>query len=213
MDISLIYFNFPFWRAEMARISLFLGNIKFEDKRITSEEFQRVKKNGCLDNGTIIPFHQLPCLKVNDLVVAQTAGISRFCGKLSNLYPKNDDLLAAQIDQFIDLLTDITESITSTQLENRDRVFLDNINRKLFILDKFIDVKQNYTVNNYFSIADIAIWSFTCWLTGGNIASVPQDIAKNYSNIIKICKKIDQKDTIQKWVDKTFPMGYSRNFY
>ena len=68
-------------------------------------------------------------------------------------------------------------------------------------------------MNNYFSIADIAIWSFTCWLTGGNIASIPQDIAKNYSNIIKICKKIDQKDTIQKWVDKTFPMGYSRNFY
>ena len=39
MKISLIYFDFPFWRAEIARLSLYLGNIEFEDLRITSEEF------------------------------------------------------------------------------------------------------------------------------------------------------------------------------
>ena len=91
MNISLIYFNFPFWRAEIARISLFSGNIKFEDKRITREAFKRVKEEGVLDDGTVIPFHQLPCLKVNNISIAQTGAISRFCGKLSNLYPKNDD--------------------------------------------------------------------------------------------------------------------------
>jgi len=82
MNISLIYLNFPFWRAETSRIALFFGNISFEDKRITSEEFQRVKENGILDDGTVIPFHQLPCLKVDNLSIAQTAAISRFCGKL-----------------------------------------------------------------------------------------------------------------------------------
>ena len=101
MNITLIYFDFPFWRAEVSRISLFLSNTEFEDKRITSEEFQRVKENGVLDDGTVIHFHQLPCLKVNDISIAQTGAISRFCGKISNLYPKNDDLLAGQIDQFI----------------------------------------------------------------------------------------------------------------
>ena len=90
MKISLIYLNFPFWRAEVARISLFLSAIKFEDRRITYEEFERVKKLGKLDDGTIIPFHQLPCLKINNITIAQSAGISRFCGKLSKLYPAND---------------------------------------------------------------------------------------------------------------------------
>ena len=213
MNISLIYFNFPFWRAEVARISLFSNNIKFEDKRITSEAFQRVKEEGVLDDGTIIPFHQLPCLKVNNISIAQTGAISRFCGKLSNLYPKNDDLLAAQIDQFIDLLTDITTLITFTQVENRDAEFLNSVKRKLFILNKSMDKKNDYIVKDYFSVADIAIWSFMCWLTGGNIASVPQDIGKNYSNIISLCKKIDKKNIIQKWVNKTFPNNYSRNFY
>ncbi len=213
MNITLFYFDFPFWRAEVSRISLFLSNTEFEDKRITSEEFQRVKENGILDNGTVIPFHQLPCLKVDDITIAQTGAISRFCGKLSNLYPKKDDLLAAQIDQFIDILTDITTLISSTQVENRDAEFLKSINRKLSILNKSINQKNDYIVNDYFSIADIAIWSFMCWLTGGNIASVPKDIAKNYDNILRICRKIDKKDIIQKWVNKTFPNQYIRNFY
>ena len=105
--------------------------------------------------------------------------------KLANLYPKENNIVAAKIDQFIDILTDITTIITSTEVERRDATFLDEVKRKLFILNKSIDEKHDYIVNNYFSIADIAIWSFVCWLTGGNIAAVPKDIAKNYTNMIE----------------------------
>ena len=62
MNLSLIYFNFPFWRAEVSRIALHIGNIEFNDLRISRDEFIRVKASGKLDNGIIIPFHQLPCL-------------------------------------------------------------------------------------------------------------------------------------------------------
>ena len=92
MKITLIYFNFPFWRAEVSRISLNSCSIDFYDKRITSEEFQNVKEKGTLHDGTIIPFHQLPCLKVDNITIAQTGAISRFCGKLANLYPKENKL-------------------------------------------------------------------------------------------------------------------------
>ena len=59
MNLSLIYFDFPFWRAEVSRIALHIGNIEFNDLRISREEFIRVKVSGKLDNGIIIPFHQL----------------------------------------------------------------------------------------------------------------------------------------------------------
>ena len=213
MKITLIYFNFPFWRAEVSRISLNSCSIDFYDKRITSEEFQNVKEKGTLHDGTIIPFHQLPCLKVDNITIAQTGAISRFCGKLANLYPKENNIVAAKIDQFIDILTDITTIITSTEVEHRDATFLNKVHRKLFILNKSIDEKHDYIVNNYFSIADIATWSFVCWLTGGNIAAVPKDIAKNYTNIINICRKVDNRDIVRNWVNKTFPKKYIRNFY
>ena len=97
----------------MGKIALFMGGIDFENRIVEGEEFQRVKENGKLDDGTLIPFHQLPCLVVDGVSIAQTAGIARFCGKLSGMYPKNDDVLAARIDQFLDMATDITNLIFS----------------------------------------------------------------------------------------------------
>ena len=85
MELSFIYFDFPFWRAEVGKIALFFKDIDFENRKITREEFQRVKIHGKLDDGTIIPFHQFPCLIVDGMSIAQTAGIARFCGKLSSL--------------------------------------------------------------------------------------------------------------------------------
>ncbi len=114
MELTFIYFDFPFWRAEVGKIALFMGGIDFENKIVDREEFQRVKQTGQLDDGTLIPFHQLPCLVVDGVSIAQTAGIARFCGKLSGMYPKNDDVLAAQIDQFLDMATDITDLIFTT---------------------------------------------------------------------------------------------------
>ena len=114
MNLTLVYFDFPFWRAEVARLALYLGDIEFEDLRITREEFQRVKRHGKLDNGTHIPFHQFPVLIIDGTSIAQTGGIARFCGKLSGLYTNNDHLLAAQVDQFMDMATDLTFLISTT---------------------------------------------------------------------------------------------------
>ena len=44
MEFKIIYFDFPFWRAEVARIPLFLADIKFEDYRIKREEFPYIKE-------------------------------------------------------------------------------------------------------------------------------------------------------------------------
>ena len=106
MDLKIIYFNFPFWRAEVARIPLFIGNIPFEDKRVTSEEFSHIKEYGHMKDGTKIPFSQLPVLVVNGEVIAQTGAIARICGKLSGFYPE-DMVKAGKVDQVIDAATDI----------------------------------------------------------------------------------------------------------
>ena len=213
MKISLIYFDFPFWRAEVVRISLFMGGIDFEDIRISSEEFQRVKKNGNLDNGTIIPFHQLPCLVVDDISLAQTGAIARFCGKLTKLYPVNNDLAAAKIDQFIDIATDITMIIISTKPENIYRLVPGELSRKLSILNKSIDPSHKYLVNNSISVADIAIWSLMCWLTSGKgkVDGISENIIKDYENIKKICLLVDKHPKVIEWINKTFPADYKRN--
>ena len=212
MKISLIYFNFPFWRAEVARIALHYGGIDFNDIRISSDEFQQVKTHGKLNNGIKIPFHQLPCLVVDDIPISQTAGIARFCGKLSELYPMNDNIIAARIDQFIDMASDITSIISFTKPNLRDKTFVNEISRKLFILNKSIPENNSFIVDNKISICDIAIWSLICWLTGKKVEGIPANILQDFANIHKICLSIDKNTKINDWINKTYPDTYLRSF-
>ena len=90
----------------------------FEDYRIEGEDYDKFKKTGELPNKKIAPFKQLPVIDVDGKIFAQTGAIARFCGKLSGLYPKNDDYKAALIDQIIEGAQDINYLVT---LSGRDK--------------------------------------------------------------------------------------------
>ena len=134
MDLKIIYVNTPFWRAEVPRISLFYGSIDYEDIRISREDFLSAKMNGYTKSGHYLPLRQIPVLIINNYSLTQTGAMSRYCGKLSGLYPKNDELLAAKIDQIIDICTDMTvlfsnyrKNIETSIKHNKRKEFFDNI--------------------------------------------------------------------------------------
>ena len=191
MRISIIYFNFPFWRAEVSRIALHIGKIKYDDIRVDRDEFMRARSSGKLDNGTIIPFHQLPCLIVDDESIGQTAGIARYCGKLSGLYPTDANLLAAKIDQYIDLMTDITvltfnagrDLKPKEKIIKRKEFFDQEFTRKFKMLEKNISNNGKTIIANSFNISDIALWSFVNWITSGSIKGFPNNILNDYPKI------------------------------
>ena len=221
MDITLIYFDFPFWRAEVSRIALFMGGIEFNDRRIDSEEFQRVKSNGCLDDGTLIPFGQLPVLIVNGVSVAQTGGIARFCGKLADLYPKDDDFLAAQIDQFIDFQTDIYSLILFSgkdvsekqKLLNREELVAGELKTKLKMLEDNLSDSGAWSVGSNMSIADLALWRNMGWLVSGTIDGIPKDVLNEFPKIKSICSLVDEHPDVVEWMSRTYPKNYPRGSF
>ena len=221
MKLTFIYLNFPFWRAEVSRIALFLAGIEFENKIILPDEFQRVKVDGRLDDGTVIPHHQLPCLLVDEHPIAQTGAIARFCGKLSGLYPKNDDLLAAQIDQVLDLATDITVLVASTGREDnehekrrkREALADGELARKLTILEKNIKPHCSWINGDSIGIEDIATWRLMGWLSSGSIDGIPVTILKNYPKIQRVCSNVDTSSKVQEWIKLTYQKNYNRGNY
>ena len=223
MKLTLIYFNIPFWRAEIIRLALFIGNIEFEDRRITGEEFQRVKVKGELDDGTKIPFHQFPCFLVNGISIAQTGGIARFCGKLSGLYPKDDDLLCAQIDQFIDICTDINVLISTTskidnddlRIRRRKELFDGDLSRKLVILDKNIRGDYDWICGSVIglTIADLAVWRLIGWVSSGMLDGIPTTFLEDFPNIRRICHSVENTPKVQEWIKNTYPKNYLRGNY
>jgi len=221
LKLTFIYFDFPFWRAEVGKIALFMGGIDFEHRIVDGEEFQRVKENGKLDDGTLIPFHQLPCLVVDGTSIAQTAGIARFCGKLSGMYPKNDDVLAARIDQFLDMATDITNLISTTGRDEdeeakkikRQELCKGELARKLGMLDKNIRDESDWVLGFDLGLADIAIWRLMGWLSCGILDGIPTDLIKGFPRITRVCLAVDTHPKIQEWVTRTYPKDYVRGNY
>ena len=205
----------------MGKIALFMGGIDFENRIVEGEEFQRVKENGKLDDGTLIPFHQLPCLVVDGVSIAQTAGIARFCGKLSGRYPKNDDVLAARIDQFLDMATDITDLIFNTGHDEdeetkkikRQELYKGELARKLEMLDKNIRDESDWVLGFDLGLADIAIWRLMGWLSCGILDGIPTDLIKGFPRISRVCLAVDTHPKIQEWVTRTYPKDYVRGNY
>lgn len=213
MKLKIYYSHTPFWRAEVLRVSLFIGNIPFEDIRISKEEFIEVILTGKLRKKIEIPFHQLPVLEINGKIIGQTGGIARYCGKLSNLYPK-DDLLAAKVDQIIDTASDIT-NLVSPSLKEKDGIkkkeMRERLTNKLLprwfnYLEKLLqkEVNSKWFVNNQISIADIAIWRLLGWLKSGMLDGIPKKICENYPKLNNIYTEVHKHPKVQEWMFKTY---------
>ena len=215
MKIRLIYFNIPFWRAEVSRIALYIGDIPFEDVRIKGDDFSYIKENGKMKDGTIIPFRQLPVIEVNGHIIAQTASIARFCGKLSGLYPNDNSILAGQVDQVIDTATDINlllrpsmkEEDPIKKLHLRKELSNGDMPKYLNYLEQILmkNKSDQWFVGGKMTIADIAIWRLTGWLTSGIIDGLSKDLLKNSPLLAKLCEDVSNNSKVIKWVKKTYP--------
>lgn len=221
MKLKFIYVDTPFWRAEVGRIALFMGDIKFDDVRIKRDDFSTAKETGTLSDGTVLPFHQIPCLVVDDVSIAQTGAIARFCGKLSGLYPTHDDVNAAKIDDFIDFATDLTVMIDNTpnktdeekKRKARRDLATGPLKRKLSMLEKNITNDSEWLVTSNISIADVAIWRLLGWLSSGILDGMPTDLLSGFPKIRKLCLAVDKHPKIQKWISLTYPNNYTRGNY
>ena len=210
--IKIYYSQTPFWRAEVLRVSLFISNIPFEDVRISREEFINMIKTGYLPNGKKVPFHQLPVIEVDGEIIGQTGAIARYCGKISNLYSK-DNINAAKIDQIIDAATDITNLVSPTirekdeQKKVEDRLFLKNklLPRWFRYLENILsESTSDWFVENKMTIADIAMWRLLGWLISGIIDGIPTTIVDSYPKLKNIHTNVHHHPKVQEWMLKTY---------
>ena len=214
MEIKLYYFKIPFWRAEVTRLALFIGDIPFKDYRVEGKEIDNLKETGLLPNNQIAPFKQLPVLDVDGKIIAQTGAIARFCGKLSGLYPKDNDFKAAQIDQIIEAAQDINYLVTlSGRDKEKERLALA---RKILAtkhLPKWFQFLENllkknnesyFFVGNKISIADLAIWRLLGWLSSGLLDGVPTNILEPYKKLNKLREEVYKHPKVNEWMLKTY---------
>ena len=210
MKLILYYFSIPFWRAEVTRLVLYMNDIEFVDHRISDTERDQFKKNGQLPNGMIAPFRQLPVLEVDGKIVAQTGAIARFCGKLSGMYPSDNDFDAARVDQIIEAAQDINyivsisgrEKNSEKKLLARERLTKVHLPKQFQFLENLLieNNESDWFVGNSMTIADLVIWRLLGWLTSGLLDGVPTSVLDPYKNLIELKNNISQHPKIKKWM-------------
>jgi len=199
------YFNFPFWRAEVSRLALHLGEVEFEDKRMDFKAFKETGK---------APFGQAPILEVDGKVISQTGAIARYCGKQGGFYPRDDDFAAAKIDELIDTATDITNLVGPTmrmgdeeKLEARQKLAGDKLPMYFTALEGMMKANGStgFFVGDKMTIADLAMWRLFGWFKGGALDGMPTDLLDSYPLLTKSFNDMDTNPKIKAWMDSHYP--------
>ena len=212
MKLKLIYFDQPFWRAEIARLCLFMSDIEFEDFRITNEDLSYLKQHGELSDGSVIPFRQLPVLVIEGESIAQTGAIARICGKLGDMYPK-DIIEAGKVDQVIDTVTDINvlinpsmhESDPAIKRQMRDDLSSDALPKYFGYLERILEENDSgWFVGDEMTVADIAVWSMLGWIAQGVLDDIPSTLPKTFERLTRLYNEMSTMPKIQEWKRLTY---------
>jgi len=209
-NIKLYYPEFPFWRAEVARLALHLGNVPFENVKVairSPEDKAAFKASGKS------PFGQAPTLEVDGKIIAQTGAIARYCGKQGGFYPK-DDVEAAMVDMIIDTATDITMAIGKTfgmkdeeKAAARAHLSTETLPMYFGALEKIMteNGSTGYYVGNSMTIADLAMWRLLGWVVGGALDGVPKEVLDPFTQMKANFENTGNHEKIKAYMAEKYP--------
>ncbi|MDC1535867.1 glutathione S-transferase family protein [Candidatus Thioglobus sp.] len=212
MDIKIIYFDLPFWRAEISRLPLFIANIDFEDFRPSDDEWDYAKQNGKMKDDTKIPFSELPVLSINGESVAQTMAIARICGKLGGMYPE-DIVEAGKVDQIVVAVENINALLSPSMKESdptkkkamRKELTSNELPKYFGYLQDILDANNSgWFVGENMTIADLAVWSLLGWIASGVIDDISVEVIRPFNGLVGLYNEINKNPRVREWKIKTY---------
>lgn len=103
--LKLTYFDMDGGRGEPVRIALHAAGIKFEDHRISFDQFREMRSG--------MRFRCTPTLEIDGQEVTQSNAMLRYVGKLANLYPE-DAMQALYCDEAMEAIEDLLHHVVQT---------------------------------------------------------------------------------------------------
>jgi len=207
MELTLTYFDFPFWRAEVSRLALYIGGVDFTDHRPGREEFKTLKESGAL------PFGQLPTLEIDGVRYAQSIAIARFCGQLAGLYPKDNLIEALRVDELLDAINELNYALyPSMREEDPEKKLALRAHFSAEVLPKWLKAVEarlvsnegsDYLVGAHMTIADLALYRVIGWLTSGILDGVPTTALESCEALQRHSELIMSHPKVIEWQERS----------
>mmetsp|Transcript_7944 Transcript_7944/g.21763 ORF Transcript_7944/g.21763 Transcript_7944/m.21763 type:complete len:279 (-) Transcript_7944:321-1157(-) len=180
-DLKLTYFDVP-GRAEVLRLALAVGGIKYVDERLSRDEWA-VKKE-------ITPFGQLPVLEANGETLAQSHAILRYVGRLARLYPCSS-WLSAKADEIVFLVEEMNGLIAPTFTMDAEAKVIarrDLAEGKLAKLWEILEARledKTFFVGTKLTVADLAVFCQAGILSSGWLDGINKNFLARFSRVQK----------------------------
>lgn len=203
MQIKVIYWNFPFWRAEVLRAGLFFQGIEFEN---VNDKDSIAKIRG--ENK--VPFGALPVMEIDGKILSQTQAMATYVGKLGTMYPANTDIMAqANCDEIINGCTDVTNTISATmhgkipeeKVEETRKKLMEEVSGRLHLhltgLNSIVCQDGSEFAcgkESGLTVSDLAVWRLAGWLSGGVIDHIPNEFVFGFPNLKKIYDNVEANE-------------------
>ncbi|XP_034934996.1 glutathione S-transferase-like [Chelonus insularis] len=194
-NYKLSYFDIT-GLGEPIRYMLHYGGIKFEDNRLSFEEWPKIKPS--------MPLGQLPVLEIDGKKYNQSKSIMRFLAKKFKLYGSND-VEALEIDAAADSMDDLRIPLSTYFWEKdpnqKNKLKEIAMEKKDFLLGKFEEqVKKNggYFVNGKLSFADVLYTAYSDYLSNG----LGHPLNKDHPELTKLVEKVRAIPNIKAYLDK-----------
>ena len=186
--MKLTYFDVNGGRGEPIRLAMFLGNLEFHDHRFPFSDFAEVRKS--------TPLGQVPTIEINNETITQCNAITRYVGKLTNLYP-HDNYQALLCDEVMDAVEDISYRLVTTfGLEGddlkqaREQILEANIRPQMVWLEQKLTKSGNYFCDNRLTIADLKVFVYLNWIASGMLDHIPQNLIDDMPNLASFWQRI-----------------------
>jgi len=159
---KLVYFDGR-GRGEVARLLFAVSGVKYEDERVSMEEWQALKPN--------TPFGSLPTLDVEGQTLCQSGTIARFLAERFGLLGSSD-LERARINMILDCVTDMFEGgikirdikDETEKAEAMKKFMGETLPTHLGNFQKLLEANNGgdgFFVGNKLSVADIYFFQYT----------------------------------------------------
>ncbi|KAL8583463.1 hypothetical protein ACOMHN_044821 [Nucella lapillus] len=174
-EIKVVYFDLRA-RGEPIRLVLEAAGKKYEDVRVSFEEWPQEKAN--------TPYGQLPYVVYNGKKYGQSVALANFFAREYGLYGRSS-LDALRIDEVVGLTQDLTDAVLKAKFE-KDETTKAELTKTLMeeTIPKFIGIFQTllqdngssgFFVGTTISLADLIVYNLL-----DSLVSEKEDVAKSF---------------------------------
>ena len=195
---KVTYFDFAGSRGEEVRLALVIAGVPFDDNRVKTDEFARIKAE--------LPFGSLPVFEMpGHGCFAETNAILRLIGVLHRLHP-DDPWDGARHDAVLEASEELRQRLSATsriadaaeKKVARQALAADYIPRSAEGVERLIGVGP-FVGGARPAVADIKVYMIEKALSGGTYDDIPASVLDPFDRLRAVARGIASHPAVLMW--------------